>query len=168
MFNHLVFYETSRQDDLSNHLFKYYPLNFMFSTKQNISEHFFSFAGVQRESKENQERGSGERERGWLRQSNAKLLSWVFAPLAEAPWRSSLYRCHRHGPPPSYQHWNSYTLISPVHFKTSILIHIFQGQFVDSYDPTIEETFNKNIKIRNQVNWKHSTYLEIFTTEVVG
>ena len=99
------------------------------------------------------------REEGWLRQSNAKLLSWVFAPLAKAPWRSSLYRCHRHSPPPSYQHWNSYTLISPVHFKTSILIHIFQGQFVDSYDPTIEETFNKNIKIRNQVNWKHSTYL---------
>ena len=23
---------------------------------------------------------------------------------------------------------------------------------MDSYDPTIEETFNKNIKIRNQVN----------------
>ena len=104
-------------------------------------------------------RESREAERRWLRQSNAKLLSWVFAPLAKAPWRSSLYRCHRHTPPPSYQHWNSYTLISPVHFKTSILIHIFQGQFVDSYDPTIEETFNKNIKIRNQVNWKHSTYL---------
>ena len=26
-----------------------------------------------------------------------------------------------------------------------------QGQFVDSYDPTIENTFNKSIKIRNQV-----------------
>ena len=34
-------------------------------------------------------------------------------------------------------------------FKT---IYISKGQFVDSYDPTIEETFNKNIKIRNQVN----------------
>ena len=55
-------------------------------------------------------------------------------------------------------------LNSPVHtfyFLTSSQIffkaiqnnqYISKGQFVDSYDPTIEETFNKNIKIRNQVN----------------
>ena len=55
-------------------------------------------------------------------------------------------------------------LNSPVHtfyFLTSSQIffkaiqnnqYILKGQFVDSYDPTIEETFNKNIKIRNQVN----------------
>ena len=36
----------------------------MFSTKQNISEHFFSFAGVQRESKENQEKENKEKEGG--------------------------------------------------------------------------------------------------------
>ena len=64
VFNHLVFYETSRQDDLSNHLFKYYPPNFMFSTKQNISQHFFSFAGVQRESKEDQEKERGKKKDG--------------------------------------------------------------------------------------------------------
>jgi len=34
--------------------------------------------------------------------------------------------------------------------KSSLAIQFVQGQFVDSYDPTIEETFNKNIKIRNQ------------------
>ena len=30
-------------------------------------------------------------------------------------------------------------------------LFLLQGQFVDSYDPTIENTFNKNIKLRNQV-----------------
>ena len=30
------------------------------------------------------------------------------------------------------------------------LLLFFQGQFVDSYDPTIENTFNKNMKIQGQ------------------
>ena len=64
VFNHLMFYENSPQDALSNHLFKYYSFNFMFSTKQNISEHFFSFAGVQRESKEDQEKERGKKKDG--------------------------------------------------------------------------------------------------------
>jgi len=34
--------------------------------------------------------------------------------------------------------------------KSSLAIQFVQGQFVDSYDPTIENTFNKTIKIRNQ------------------
>jgi len=34
--------------------------------------------------------------------------------------------------------------------KSSLAIQFVQGQFVDSYDPTIENTFNKNIKLRNQ------------------
>jgi len=34
--------------------------------------------------------------------------------------------------------------------KSSLAIQFVQGQFVDSYDPTIENTFNKSIKIRNQ------------------
>ena len=34
----------------------------MFSTKQNISQHFFSFAGVQRESKEDQEKENKEKD----------------------------------------------------------------------------------------------------------
>ena len=31
-----------------------------------------------------------------------------------------------------------------------IICPFFQGQFVDSYDPTIENTFNKNMKIQGQ------------------
>jgi len=34
--------------------------------------------------------------------------------------------------------------------KSSLAIQFVQGQFVDSYDPTIENTFNKSIKLRNQ------------------
>ena len=29
-------------------------------------------------------------------------------------------------------------------------VELIQGQFVDSYDPTIENTFNKNMKIQGQ------------------
>ena len=32
--------------------------------------------------------------------------------------------------------------------KSSLAIQFAQGQFVDSYDPTIENTFNKNMKIQ--------------------
>lgn len=34
--------------------------------------------------------------------------------------------------------------------KSSLAIQFVQGQFVDSYDPTIENTFNKTMKIKNQ------------------
>ena len=34
--------------------------------------------------------------------------------------------------------------------KSSLAIQFAQGQFVDSYDPTIENTFNKNMKILGQ------------------
>jgi len=34
--------------------------------------------------------------------------------------------------------------------KSSLAIQFVQGQFVDSYDPTIENTFNKMMKIRGQ------------------
>jgi len=34
--------------------------------------------------------------------------------------------------------------------KSSLAIQFVQGQFVDAYDPTIENTFNKTLKIRNQ------------------
>ena len=34
--------------------------------------------------------------------------------------------------------------------KSSLAIQFAQGQFVDSYDPTIENTFNKNMKIQVQ------------------
>jgi len=34
--------------------------------------------------------------------------------------------------------------------KSSLVIQFVQGQFVDSYDPTIENTFNKNMKIQGQ------------------
>lgn len=34
--------------------------------------------------------------------------------------------------------------------KSSLAIQFAQGQFVDSYDPTIENTFNKNMKIQGQ------------------
>jgi len=34
--------------------------------------------------------------------------------------------------------------------KSSLTIQFVEGQFVDSYDPTIENTFVKNIKIRGQ------------------
>ena len=34
--------------------------------------------------------------------------------------------------------------------KWQQLLLFFQGQFVDSYDPTIENTFNKNMKIQGQ------------------
>lgn len=34
--------------------------------------------------------------------------------------------------------------------KSSLAIQFVQGQFVDSYDPTIENTFNKNMKIQGQ------------------
>ena len=42
----------------------------------------------------------------------------------------------------------------------SIWIHI-QGQFVDSYDPTIENTFNKTIKVKNQE-------FELFVVDTAG
>ena len=32
--------------------------------------------------------------------------------------------------------------------KSSLAIQFAQGQFVDSYDPTIENTFNKTMKIQ--------------------
>ena len=38
---------------------------------------------------------------------------------------------------------NSYEMVQQ-------LLLFFQGQFVDSYDPTIENTFNKNMKIQGQ------------------
>nr|ALS05035.1 GTP-binding protein Rheb-like isoform X1 [Centropages dorsispinatus] len=34
--------------------------------------------------------------------------------------------------------------------KSSLAIQFVQGQFVDSYDPTIENTFNKNLKYKGQ------------------
>jgi Ras family protein len=34
--------------------------------------------------------------------------------------------------------------------KSSLAIQFVQGQFVDSYDPTIENTFNKTVKFRGQ------------------
>jgi len=34
--------------------------------------------------------------------------------------------------------------------KSSLAIQFVQGQFVDSYDPTIENTFNKTLKVKNQ------------------
>ncbi|CAH1774143.1 unnamed protein product [Owenia fusiformis] len=34
--------------------------------------------------------------------------------------------------------------------KSSLTIQYVEGQFVDSYDPTIENTFTKNIRLRNQ------------------
>ena len=34
--------------------------------------------------------------------------------------------------------------------KSSLAIQFAQGQFVDSYDPTIENTFNKTMKIQGQ------------------
>lgn len=34
--------------------------------------------------------------------------------------------------------------------KSSLAIQFVQGQFVDSYDPTIENTFNKSMKIHGQ------------------
>lgn len=34
--------------------------------------------------------------------------------------------------------------------KSSLAIQFVQGQFVDAYDPTIENTFNKTLKVRNQ------------------
>jgi len=34
--------------------------------------------------------------------------------------------------------------------KSSLAIQFVQGQFVDCYDPTIENTFNKTVKFRNQ------------------
>jgi len=34
--------------------------------------------------------------------------------------------------------------------KSSLTIQFVQGQFVDSYDPTIENTFTKNVKVRGQ------------------
>jgi len=35
--------------------------------------------------------------------------------------------------------------------KSSLTIQFVEGQFVDSYDPTVENTFLKDIKIKNQV-----------------
>ena len=75
-----------------------------------------------------------EWEERWRKRSSAKLLSWVSARSAKVLWQSSLSRCR----------------LSVGKFGRK-LIFIPKGQFVDSYDPTIEETFNKNIKIRNQV-----------------
>ena len=75
-----------------------------------------------------------EWEERWRKRSSAKLLSWVSARSAKVRWQSSLCRCR----------------LSGGKFGRK-LIFIPKGQFVDSYDPTIEETFNKNIKIRNQV-----------------
>jgi len=34
--------------------------------------------------------------------------------------------------------------------KSSLAIQFVQGQFVDSYDPTIENTFTKNLKYKGQ------------------
>lgn len=34
--------------------------------------------------------------------------------------------------------------------KSSLCIQFVDGQFVDSYDPTIENTFNKKLKVRGQ------------------
>lgn len=34
--------------------------------------------------------------------------------------------------------------------KSSLTIQFVDGQFVDSYEPTIENTFNKNLKLRGQ------------------
>jgi len=34
--------------------------------------------------------------------------------------------------------------------KSSLTIQFVEGQFVDSYEPTIENTFNKTIKVRGQ------------------
>jgi len=34
--------------------------------------------------------------------------------------------------------------------KSSLVIQFVQGQFVDSYDPTIENTFNKTMKVHGQ------------------
>ena len=45
--------------------------------------------------------------------------------------------------------------------KSSLAIQFVQGQFVDSYDPTIENTFNKSIKVRNQE-------FELFVVDTAG
>ncbi len=34
--------------------------------------------------------------------------------------------------------------------KSSLTIQFVEGQFVDSYEPTIENTFNKILKVRGQ------------------
>eukprot|EP00092_Neocalanus_flemingeri_P030042 GFUD01032616.1.p1 GENE.GFUD01032616.1~~GFUD01032616.1.p1 ORF type:complete len:187 (-),score=53.96 GFUD01032616.1:155-715(-) len=45
--------------------------------------------------------------------------------------------------------------------KSSLAIQFVQGQFVDSYDPTIENTFNKTIKVKNQE-------FELFVVDTAG
>lgn len=45
--------------------------------------------------------------------------------------------------------------------KSSLAIQFVQGQFVDSYDPTIENTFNKSIKVKNQE-------FELFVVDTAG
>ena len=45
-----------------------------------------------------------------------------------------------------------YSLVVFSLFPYILLHHVNQGQFVDAYDPTIENTFNKTLKIRNQVH----------------
>merc|ERR1719230_1292088 len=45
--------------------------------------------------------------------------------------------------------------------KSSLAIQFVQGQFVDSYDPTIENTFNKTIRIKNQE-------FELFVVDTAG
>ena len=42
-----------------------------------------------------------------------------------------------------------------------MICSLFQGQFVDSYDPTIENTFNKTLKVRNQE-------FELFVVDTAG
>ena len=42
-----------------------------------------------------------------------------------------------------------------------MICSFFQGQFVDSYDPTIENTFNKTLKVRNQE-------FELFVVDTAG
>jgi len=45
--------------------------------------------------------------------------------------------------------------------KSSLAIQFVQGQFVDSYDPTIENTFNKTMKIKNED-------FEVFVVDTAG
>ena len=45
--------------------------------------------------------------------------------------------------------------------KSSLAIQFVQGQFVDAYDATIENTFTKTIKVRNQ-------NFELFLVDTAG
>jgi len=58
--------------------------------------------------------------------------------------------------------------------KSSLVIQFVQGQFVDSYDPTIENTFNKTMKVHGQeyevlvVDTAGQDEYSIFPTQVLA